>query len=253
MPVADLPPVTRTPGPSTRTLKLRQAAADAAAVAVGLLLAFVLQSMVRSESELGVQGAHLVLAMCDLPGVDDRAGGQQAVPVAGHRAARRGAQAPAQRRPRQRRHRSSASPSSASSRSSPASGSSSVLLLVLLALVVERAIARRVVTRMRRERRIGRRIIIVGTDADAIGLLHATQRRPELGYQAVGFVGPDDLGPRGGCSRLGDLDEVEAALQATGATGVMISLASVPPEVVNRMTRAAHRCRLPRRPLVRPP
>ena len=77
----------------------------------------------------------------------------------------------------------------------------SVLLLVLLALVVERAIARRVVTRMRRERRIGRRIIVVGTDADAIGLLHATQRRPELGYQVVGFVGPDDLGPRGGCSR----------------------------------------------------
>ena len=222
--------------PSARTLKLRQAAADAAAVAVGLLLAFVLQSLVRSESELGVQGSHLALAMWTFP--------VWMIALAANKLYQSRA---TERRGEELKRLLNATLVSIGTIVGVAFVGQfkvlsrlwvvSALLLVLLALVVERAIARRVVTRMRRERRIGRRIIIVGTDADAIGLLHATQRRPELGYQAVGFVGPDDLGPRGGCSRLGDLDEVQAALQASGATGVMISLASVPPEVVNRMTR----------------
>ena len=82
----------------------------------------------------------------------------------------------------------------------------SVLVFVPLCLVFERTIARRIFARLRREGRILRRVLVVGTDPEAIGLVHATQRRPDLGYQVVGFVGPDDIGARGGCEVLGGLE-----------------------------------------------
>jgi exopolysaccharide biosynthesis polyprenyl glycosylphosphotransferase len=63
------------------------------------------------------------------------------------------------------------------------------------------------------------------------------QRNPSLGYEAVGFVGPDDIGARGGCSVLGGFDDTKAVLEHSGANGVMISLASVEPTLVNRLTR----------------
>jgi exopolysaccharide biosynthesis polyprenyl glycosylphosphotransferase len=80
-------------------------------------------------------------------------------------------------------------------------------------------------------------VLIVGTDADAVALLHAAQRSPNLGYRVVGFVGSDDIGVRGGCSVLGRIDQTREILDATGATGVLISLSSVDSEVVNRLTR----------------
>ena len=105
------------------------------------------------------------------------------------------------------------------------------------AILFERTIARRLFARLRREGRINRRIVIVGTDAAAIGLMHTVQRRPECGYEIVGFVGDDDLASRGGVSVLGTVDEVGEVLASTDATGVMVSLSSIDPDVVNRLTR----------------
>jgi lipopolysaccharide/colanic/teichoic acid biosynthesis glycosyltransferase len=104
-------------------------------------------------------------------------------------------------------------------------------------VAVERTAARRIFSRMRRKGLICRPILIIGTDADAIGLLHAAQRSPHLGYRVVGFVGPDDIGVRGGVAVLGGIDETLPILEATGATGVLISLSSVESDVVNRLTR----------------
>ena len=50
-----------------------------------------------------------------------------------------------------------------------------MLVFVPMLLTVERMIARRIFVRMRREGQISRPILIVGTDADAVGLLHAAQ------------------------------------------------------------------------------
>ena len=77
-------------------------------------------------------------------------------------------------------------------------------------LIVERTIARRIFARMRRTGVLTRPIVIVGTDADAVGLMHAAQRQPELGYEVVGFVGPDDLGVRGGVTVLGGFEDTAA-------------------------------------------
>jgi exopolysaccharide biosynthesis polyprenyl glycosylphosphotransferase len=105
------------------------------------------------------------------------------------------------------------------------------------ALVVERCIARRVFLKLRRAGRINRRVVIVGTDAHAIGLLHTMQRNADLGYDVVGFVGEADLGERGGVSVLGTYDDLEQIIIDTDSVGVMISLSSVSDTLVNTMTR----------------
>jgi exopolysaccharide biosynthesis polyprenyl glycosylphosphotransferase len=105
------------------------------------------------------------------------------------------------------------------------------------ALIMERSIARRMFLNLRRSGRINRRVVIVGTDAHAIGLLHTLQRNPDLGYHVVGFVGDADLGERGGVSVLGTYADLEQIIAATDSVGVMISLSSVTDTLVNTMTR----------------
>ncbi|HWM22258.1 MAG TPA: sugar transferase [Ilumatobacteraceae bacterium] len=112
-----------------------------------------------------------------------------------------------------------------------------LFLSVSGALVVERCIARRVFLKLRRAGRINRRVVIVGTDAHAIGLLHTMQRNADLGYDVVGFVGDADLGERGGVSVLGTYDDLEQIIADTDSVGVVISLSSVTDTLVNTMTR----------------
>jgi exopolysaccharide biosynthesis polyprenyl glycosylphosphotransferase len=112
-----------------------------------------------------------------------------------------------------------------------------LFLSVSGALIVERCIARRMFLNLRRTGRINRRVVIVGTDAHAIGLLHTLQRNPDLGYHVVGFVGDADLGERGGVSVLGTYDDLEQIIADTNSVGVMVSLSSVTDTLVNTMTR----------------
>lgn len=105
-----------------------------------------------------------------------------------------------------------------------------------VALLVERRIVRAVFRSMRKQGRLRRRVLIVGTDAGAVKLLHSFQRHPELGYEVVGFVG-DNIQQRGGVGSLGSIDELEAILAESGATGVMISPTSFDDRTVNTMTR----------------
>jgi exopolysaccharide biosynthesis polyprenyl glycosylphosphotransferase len=115
-----------------------------------------------------------------------------------------------------------------------------VLLLacsMVTLLLIERQIARRMFSQMRASGQICRRIVIVGTDPHAVGMMHTFERHPELGYKVVGFVGDDDLGPRGGVDVLGSVAEVERILVEQQAVGVVVSLASVSQDEVNSMTR----------------
>ena len=107
---------------------------------------------------------------------------------------------------------------------------------VTASLAVSRLIARRVFNNLRREGRISRPVIIVGTGTDAISLLHAAQRRPDLGYEVLGFTG-DDTGERGGLKVLGSVNETPDVVRRTGATGVVLSVGSLDPAMVNRLTR----------------
>jgi exopolysaccharide biosynthesis polyprenyl glycosylphosphotransferase len=217
-------------------LKQRLLAADVVAVAAGLLLAFGWRALVKSETDLRGMREHMMLAIVTFP----------VWPLALYLNKLYLARA-VERQPEEMRRIVLSSLMSVGCIVALAFAARyqtlsrlwvlSVLTFVPLCLVAERAAARRIFARLRREGRIVRRVLVVGTDSEAIGLVHATQRRPELGYHAVGFVGPDNIGTRGGCEVLGGFADTEAVLEATGSTGVLISLASVEPELVNRLTR----------------
>ena len=112
-----------------------------------------------------------------------------------------------------------------------------IATLVTLAVVGERLYARRVFARLREQGRLSRRIVIVGTDAHAINMLHTYQRDSSLGYEVVGFVGDDDIGLRGGVEVLGPIAELGRVLAEQNAVGVVVSLASVGQDEVNALTR----------------
>lgn len=216
-------------------LKRRLALADIVAMLVGFAAAFAIQAVVRPLSSHGVS-QHALLMLYSLPGF---AFGAATVRL--H-------QARANERPTQE------------SQNVLRAVAIGVCLMVLIAFVMqfkdlsrlwialvgtcvasavifERWIARRLFARMRASGRLTRRIVIVGTDAHAIGLLHTFQRNAALGYEVVGFVGEDDLGPRGGVSVLGGLDDLERVLDEQSAIGVVVSLSSVGQDEVNRLTR----------------
>jgi exopolysaccharide biosynthesis polyprenyl glycosylphosphotransferase len=112
-----------------------------------------------------------------------------------------------------------------------------VSTMVTATVVGERVYARRVFASLREKGRISRRIVIVGTDAHAINMLHTYQRDASLGYEVVGFVGDDDIGSRGGVEVLGPISELGRVLAEQNAVGVVVSLASVGQDEVNALTR----------------
>jgi len=221
---------------SPKTMKRGLVVADAVAIATGIVTAFIWQSLMRDDDTLGSQRAHLALAAVTFPA--------WLMALALNKAYLARA---CSRATEEARRIVNASVVGVGFMIMVAFGVQfkalsrlwmlAMLVAVPLCLVLERALARRVFARLRRAGLLERPVLIVGTDAEAIGLMHATQRRTDLGYRVVGFVGPDDIGARGGCEVLGDLDDTERVLHETGANGVMISLNSVAPEQVNLLTR----------------
>ena len=168
--------------------------------ALGIALAFVLavaRALRRTSS--ACSASHLVLAFADVPGLDRLVLAEQAVPGPGGRAADRGVPPDRQRLARQRRRdrRRRLRP--------PVQGAvpavDPVACSVFVAAAAWSSSGRSPggsSPRCAGPATICRPVLIVGTDADAVGLLHAAQRTPDLGYRVVGFVGPDDIGVRGG-------------------------------------------------------
>jgi exopolysaccharide biosynthesis polyprenyl glycosylphosphotransferase len=111
-------------------------------------------------------------------------------------------------------------------------------------LLVERFAARRMFQRLRRQGRLRRPILIVGTDTHAIALMHMYRRNAHLGYDVVGFVGPDPMAGRADVPVLGGLDDVTEVARTVGAVGVVVSLHSIDADEVNALTRELTDARL---------
>lgn len=210
-------------------------AADAAALAVGFALAFVVQRAVRPVPGFVVRD-HLILGFVSLPAF-----------VAGGAMSRMWL---ARANDRPEHERSNVVRAVAIGVAGMLSiafafkfGSLSRFWVALVAvcavgaLLAERAIARRIFRRLRSAGALRRRIVIVGTDINAVSLLHMYQRNPQVGYEVVGLVGPDDIGRRGDVEVLGGIDDLDRVLAETMSVGVVVSLPSVPPDDVNRITR----------------
>ena len=113
-----------------------------------------------------------------------------------------------------------------------------VFVGVVTAVTFERQIARRVFRRLRCSGRLSRPVLVVGTDENAEDLVRTVQERPELGYQAVGFVASGSTqADLHGVPMVGDLSRIEDVAAEYGATGVLVSLDSVDGPTVNRLSR----------------
>lgn len=217
------------------SIKTQLILADSAAVFVGVAAAFVIQALLRPVPRF-IMSDHLLLVIASLPGFIIAAGFNHLYQARAN-----------ERRLEEVRN----------VLKTVGFGMSSMLLFSLAiqynqlsrlwvvvlaftisaAVLIERRIARSIFVRLRQAGKLQRRIIIVGTDAHAIGLMHAYARNSALGYQVVGFAGSDDLGARGGVEVLGPITQLAQLLEDHDAVGVVVSLASVPSDEVNVLTR----------------
>ncbi len=220
---------------SPTTLKRRLMIADALAVLTGIILAFAIQSIVKPLPNFVVFN-HIALSLSMFPGFVIGAAFNHLY------------QARANERPGKEAH---------NVLNTVVVGAGTLVLVafgmqykdlsrlwvvlvtagVAVAVLIERRSARYVFAHLRAERRILRRIVIVGTDAHAIGLLHTYARNPEFGYEVVGFVGSEDIGTRGGVRLLGPLGDLEQILCDHEVCGVVVSLASIEARDVNILAR----------------
>ncbi len=107
---------------------------------------------------------------------------------------------------------------------------------VTTSLAGSRLLARWVFARLRHTGTLRRPVVIVGTGPEAVSLFNATQRRPDLGYEVVGLTGDPHSIPGGNV--LGSIEETAEVIRRTGAVGAILSVASLDPAVVNRLTRS---------------
>lgn len=221
-------------GPRSQQLKFRLMLADAVAIALGFALAFLIQAIVRPiPSEIMVQ--HAALAAASIPFF-----------IAGAMASRLYRSRANERQRQEARN----------ILTTVAWGIVGILtisfaiqfdvlsrlwvflvaIFVAMMLMLERRIARNLFYRMRADGRLTRRIIIVGTDEHAMGLMR-DYRDPTLGYTVVGFAGMDERATTEGPPLLGHVDDLPRLLDEHDAVGVIVSLSAVPTAAVNRMAR----------------
>jgi exopolysaccharide biosynthesis polyprenyl glycosylphosphotransferase len=114
-----------------------------------------------------------------------------------------------------------------------------LFICVSTTLIVERRIARRIFAWLRATGRIRRRVVVVGTDPWAVAIAAAIDQHPSLGYEVVGFVEVDRPDERRspGPVAVAHLDDTIAAMRHLRCCGAIVSLASIDPCRLNRLTR----------------
>jgi exopolysaccharide biosynthesis polyprenyl glycosylphosphotransferase len=117
-----------------------------------------------------------------------------------------------------------------------------VAVAVAGTLTIEREVARRRFRQLRRDRRLTRRVVIVGADESALSLARRLEQMPELGYQPVGLVrtGTADaaLQPTDRpLPILGEVSHTAELVRHVDATGAVLSLCSLDCATVNELTR----------------
>lgn len=112
-----------------------------------------------------------------------------------------------------------------------------VFVFATLYLCVERAIVRKAFSRLRSRGLLMRPVIVVGGNLEGLELCHMLAEDPSLGYEVRGFV--DDEGPAISTrhAHRGTLEETQAAVKATGSTGVIIAATAMDLGTSNRLIR----------------
>ncbi|MCU1344622.1 MAG: putative undecaprenyl-phosphate glycosylphosphotransferase [Acidimicrobiia bacterium] len=107
----------------------------------------------------------------------------------------------------------------------------SVLLLVSIFLGVERGVARRIFSTIRRKGGLLRHVVIVGGNAEALEIAYMLEDDASLGYQVRGFV---DVEPGGEADTA---EQTLAVVRETGSTGVVVAATAIDLGTSNRLIR----------------
>ncbi len=108
----------------------------------------------------------------------------------------------------------------------------------LFTVVIERSIVRRVFRKARSRGQLQRRVVIIGTNAEALGVVQMLRAHPDLGYQVVGLLSCDT--PNGLVTPvpvLGEWSDTVDIVRSLDATGVIIATSAIDVLVANRMAR----------------
>ena len=111
-----------------------------------------------------------------------------------------------------------------------------VFASVSAGLVAERWVARIVFRRLRRRGRSARRVAIIGSDAHALAL-HRSMVADSESYDVVGLIG-DAASLPNGVEVLGGYDRAAEILREQGASGAIVSIASLSRDQVNSVVRS---------------
>jgi len=114
------------------------------------------------------------------------------------------------------------------------------LLTIVAAVGVERAVARTLFRRARRQGRLLRRVVIVGANAEGRMVRAMLDDDPAHGYEVAGFL--EDLIPthvgESGTEAIRNTDRSVTAVQQAGASGVIIAATAMDLGTSNRLIRA---------------
>jgi exopolysaccharide biosynthesis polyprenyl glycosylphosphotransferase len=113
-----------------------------------------------------------------------------------------------------------------------------VFVAVSTALLIERTVARMVFNSMRRKGMLTRKVVIVGTNLEALRLAQDLHCSETSGYRVVGFVGDDGKAPEVlGIPYLGSHELAADAVWASGANGVIVVTSGTGDLMTNKLTR----------------
>ena len=116
-----------------------------------------------------------------------------------------------------------------------------LLLLLLVALVgvlAERSVVRVLFRRARASGHLKRPVVMIGTNAEALGVVNMLQSSPELGYEVVGLLDCDTAyGVVPPVPVLGRWSDAIEIVQEVDATGVIIAASAMDVPLANRLAR----------------
>ncbi|MDQ6728703.1 MAG: sugar transferase, partial [Actinomycetota bacterium] len=107
-------------------------------------------------------------------------------------------------------------------------------------LIAEREVVRRILASLRRRRKLLRRVLIVGGNADAVALCDTLRADPVLGYDVLGIIADVPASSHVDEDRpalLGSVDETLEVAEAIGAQGVIVVTTAVGMAAANRLAR----------------
>ena len=112
----------------------------------------------------------------------------------------------------------------------------------LVTVTAERALVRRMFSRIRAGGRLRRRVVIIGANAEALGFAQMLQANVDLGYNVLGVLECDGshpgLGMRSPIPVLGNCRDTLDIVKALDVSGVIIATSAVDVPTANRLARA---------------